>query len=149
MFTGLVTHPRGIPSILAQIKGVVGNSGTPLVRVAGHFIPILVLGILIGFAMIAYKFDFWSTQNFLGLQVYPLFDYRQLPTWMYIAGPELLFVSINAMSLINGGPSKQQMKSAAPQQTVQVPHQNVQNPQQQRPQPQQTRTNPSNPWSSL
>ncbi|EKU97963.1 hypothetical protein Lepto7375DRAFT_7222 [Leptolyngbya sp. PCC 7375] len=158
VFTGIVTHPKGIPSILGQIRGVVGNNSTPLVRVAGHFIPIAVVGILVGFAMIAYKFDFWSTQNFLGLQVYPLFDYRQLPTWMYIAGPELLFVSINAMSLINGGPSGKQMKSAAPAQgqpqqkqpqTVQVPHQGGR----QQPRPQQQRPSPKggggNPWNHL
>ena len=118
-------------------------------RLAGHFIPIGVIGILVTFAVIAYKFDFWSTQNFLGLQGYPLFDFRQLPTWMYIAGPELLFVSINAMSLINGNPSGKQMKSATPQQTVSVPHQQqrVQRPQQ------SGRTTSggggTNPWSNL
>jgi len=152
---GFLSHPMGIPSVLSQIQTVQNRVKTPLAMGVAYLVSVGLLMILVYWLVESYRFDIYTTQLFLGTQGIPLFNYQQLPTWAFIAGPEVIMVIGNGLNTLNkGGGSSPSMKSAAPQQTVQVPHQRVQNPQQQRPQPRQPQSRSQsngqqNPWSSL
>lgn len=139
---GFLSHPLGIPSVLSQIKTVQAKVKTPLALVAAYVISVGVISILCYWLYASYQFDIYTTQTYLGYQNYPLFSFQQLPTWSFIAGPEVIMVVGNGLSVLNGGggTSPQTMKvQAIPQpQEGRKPHAQVKQP---RPQ--------GNPWDNL
>lgn len=148
---GFLSHPLGIPSVLSQIKTVQAKVKTPLALLAAYLISIGVIAILCYWLYACYRFDIYTTQMYLGYQNFPLFSFQQLPTWSFIAGPEVIMVVGNGLSVLNGGggTSPQTVRVQGTPQPQGNPHAQVRQPQ-----PQQTVRQPQpskqgNPWNNL
>ena len=141
---GFLSHPMGIPAVLGQIQVVQKQVKTPLAVAMAYLVSVGVLGILMYWLFSSYKFDIYTTQIYLGTQDYPLLDHRSLPTWAFIAGPEVIMVFGNGLNILNGG--KQQIPTKMKSANVQQPVQQVANVKQPQPKSPQGR---KNPWSSL
>lgn len=102
---GFLSHPMGIPLALEQIQSIRKQSTSRLATLFGYLVTITVLTGLIAGLWMCYRFDFSTTSSFMGTGAYPLFDHRQIPTWIFIIGPELIMLFINAVGAISGGKS--------------------------------------------
>ena len=155
LVVGLGTNAEVIPGILNYLDEVCNRTHSSIAKIFARLVGVGFFALIIYVLITCYRYDLDTTQRFFGNQVYPLFSIEQLPTWLFIIGPELLVVCAHTYQLVYRVKKSNQKANRAQYQNQQAVNQSQQ---QQMAQGQQTvyRTvNPkqtqqaSTPWGNL
>lgn len=114
---GFIFYPSAIPLVLNQMHTIQSQAKTIVSKAFAFGITGVILGGIIYSLFKCYQYDIYTTQLYMGTQSIPLMDFRQLPMWSFIAGPEILTVVAHALGYMNGiggGRAPAKMRSANP-----------------------------------